>query len=404
MRGREIPLLVERGGFYESLEVTDLVSLLQVLDNPLQDLPLLAVLRAPLAGLSLDELARLRLASPKERLWTALERWVAAQGTGEESESVEKLRNFLERLGRWRRLARQASLSGCLEAILTETHYGEWLLTQPRGEQRQANLQRLARLAQQFDQFQRQGLFRFLRFIEAQQEAETEPEVGAASEEDSVRLMSIHQSKGLEFPVVVVADLGKSFNVSDLRAEVILDEVYGLCPQVKPPQTGQRYPSLPYWLARRRQYREMLGEELRLLYVAMTRARERLVLSGTISASKFAKLWRGEAGSGAAALSAARSYADWIGGWFAEQEGSAEGVEGQAGGVLRWRVYEDAELGVALPESEAGDGREEGELRVQGGGMGGSGEETGVAVSFDGRDVAAGEDLGYGVPADGDAG
>src|SRR5207249_5545340 len=98
--------------------------------------------------------------------------------------------------------------------------YADWLLTQPRGESRRANVQRLLGLAQRFDQFQRQGLFRFLRFIEAQRLAETEPEVAAVSEEDSVRLMSIHQSKGLEFPVVVVADLGKPFNVSDLNAEV----------------------------------------------------------------------------------------------------------------------------------------------------------------------------------------
>ena len=137
--------------------------------------------------------------------------------------------------------------------MLSETHYAEWLLTQPRGEQRHANVQRLLGLAQQFDQFQRQGLFRFLRFVEAQQAAETEPEVAAVNEEDAVRLMSIHQSKGLEFPVVVVADLGKPFNFSDLRAEVILDEVYGLCPQIKPPHTGKRYPSLPYWLACQRQ-------------------------------------------------------------------------------------------------------------------------------------------------------
>src|SRR5207249_976269 len=129
-------------------------------------------------------------------------------------------------------------------------------------------------LAQQFDQFQRQSLFRFLCFVEAQQLAETEPEVAAVSEQDSVRLMSIHQSKGLEFPVVVVPDSGKAFNLADLRAEIILDEDYGLCPIIKPPRTGRRYPSLPYWLARRRQRREVLGEELRLLYVAMTRARD----------------------------------------------------------------------------------------------------------------------------------
>ena len=159
----------------------------------------------------------------------------------------------------WRRLARQVSLARCLEAVLAETHYAEWLLTQPRGEQRHANVQRLLGLALEFDHFQRQGLFRFLRFIEAQRLAETEPEVAAVNLDNCVRLMSIHQAKGLEFPVVALADLGKPFNTSDLRADVILDEEYGLCPQIKPPHTGKRYPSLPWWLARRRQLSRCWG-------------------------------------------------------------------------------------------------------------------------------------------------
>ena len=176
--------------------------------------------------------------------------------------------------------------------MLGETHYADWLLTQPRGEQRHANVRRLLSLAQQFDQFQRQGLFRFLRFIEAQQAAETEPQVAPVAGENSVAVMSIHQSKGLEFPVVVVADLGKPFNLLDLRAEIILDARYGLCPHVKPPHTGRRYPSLPYWLARQRQKQEMLGEELRLLYVAATRARDTLILTGSVSAKKIREMER----------------------------------------------------------------------------------------------------------------
>ena len=120
-----------------------------------------------------------------------------------------------------------------------------------------------------------------MQFVEAQKLAGTEPDAAAASEENSVRLMSIHQSKGLEFPIVAVADLGKSFNLADLKADIILDEEYGLCPQIKPPHGPRTYPSLPYWLARRRQRRELLGEELRLMYVAMTRARDTLLLSGT---------------------------------------------------------------------------------------------------------------------------
>ncbi|HVV70634.1 MAG TPA: UvrD-helicase domain-containing protein, partial [Verrucomicrobiae bacterium] len=213
-----VPLQVQRGGFYQSLEISDLVSLLQVLDNPLQDIPVLAVLHSPFVGVTLDELASIRLEAVKTPFWTALLRWHDARSKGGDEPARRKVATFLERFARWRRLARQVSLSRCLEAVLSETHYAEWLLTQVRGEQRYANVQRLMTLAQQFDQFQRQGLFRFLRFIEAQQMAEAEPSVAQVTDQNAVRLMSIHQSKGLEFPVVVVADLGKAFNVSDLRA------------------------------------------------------------------------------------------------------------------------------------------------------------------------------------------
>ena len=353
-----IPLLLERRGFYDALEVSDLLNLLRLLDNPLQDLPTLAVLHSPLVGLKVDELAELRLAEPRARFWLAMTRWHGQQtagrskrrAQGEEKSGRQPLREkvgfFLERFGRWRKLGRQVSLSQCLETVLAETLYEEWLLTQPAGEQRRANVRRLVELARQFDKFQRHGLFRFLRFIEAQQLAETEPEVAAVSEEDSVRLMSIHQSKGLEFPVVAVADLGKVFNEADLRADIILDEEYGLCPQIKPPQTGKRYPSLPWWLARRRQRQELLGEELRLLYVAMTRARDRLLLAGTLSESKLKSLQEplAMAEVDLAALADARSYSDWLALWLRSRPGGLSLESGNTEGALegmRWFIHND---------------------------------------------------------------
>ncbi|MDB6065795.1 MAG: ATP-dependent deoxyribonuclease subunit [Pedosphaera sp.] len=333
-----VPLMVARGGFYESMEITDLLSLLQLLDNPLQDLPVLAALHSPLVGMSLDELAAIRLMLPKGSIWLALQRYHESHG---EHSGWSKADRFLKNFASWRRLARQVSLSRCLEAVLSETHYAAWLLTQPRGEQRHANVQRLLALAQQFDQFQKQGLFRFLRFIEAQQLAETEPEVTMVSGENSVSLMSIHQSKGLEFPVVVVADLGKPFNLSDLRAEIILDEKFGLCPQVKPPHTGQRYPSLPYWRARQRQKEESLGEELRLLYVAMTRARDTLILTGHVSEKKFNKQWREPGSLSTASLLAARTYMDWIAAWSANSTSTVISPPNGENAMLRWTIYDD---------------------------------------------------------------
>jgi ATP-dependent helicase/nuclease subunit A len=344
-----VPLVVERGGFYNSGEILDLLSLLQLLDNPLQDVPAIAVLRSPLVGLSLDELAQIRLAAKGVHFWTALNRTRIAD-CGLRNETMGKIGKFLDRYRRWRQLVRQASLSQCLESMLAETHYAEWLLARPRGAQRRANVEQFLGLAQKFDQFQRQGLFRFLKFIEAQREAEVEPEVAAVADENAVRLMSIHQSKGLEFPVVAVADLAKPFNSQDLRGEIIFDESFGLCPRIKPPHTGRRYPSLPHWLAQQHQRREQWGEELRLLYVALTRAQDTLILTGAITEKKWETLWLKPEAITIQAIVSAKSHADWLGLWFAQSAGGKKMVatEGELP-HLRWRIVDDKKLTEADP-------------------------------------------------------
>jgi len=343
-----MPLAAARGGFFESLEVSDLLSLLQLIDNPLQDLPLLAVLRSPLAGLSADELAAIRLASRKGNFWTALVRWHESESPKSKVQSpnasgIEKVGKFLTRFAHWRRWLRQVSLSQLLENVLDETHFSDWLLAQTRGGQRQANVERLLQLTRQFDVFQGEGLYRFLRFVQTQQENEIDAEPARAEGAEVVRLMSIHQSKGLEFPIVVVADLAKRFNFSDANANVILDEEFGLCPRVRPPQTQQRYPSLPHWLAQRRQKRETLGEELRLLYVALTRASERLILVGTTRRKTIEEKWPDSVagGFGLAQISSGKSYLDWLGGWLAHENGAAFCASGKIN-LLSWTIHEEA--------------------------------------------------------------
>ncbi len=157
--------------------------------------------------------------------------------------------------------------------------------------------------------------------------------------------MSIHQSKGLEFPVVALPDLGKLFNEQDLRTEIIFDEQFGLCPRVKPPHTGRRYPSLPYWLAQQRQKRELRGEELRLLYVALTRARDTLLLSTTITEANWKSTWAPEKlvaePDALRKIAKARNYADWLGLWFARNVPAQNVTEGETP-LLRWRFVEDA--------------------------------------------------------------
>ncbi len=361
-----VPLHVKRESFYGATEVSDLLSLLQLLDNPMQDLPLLAVLRSPLVGLSVDELAMIRAGQREDRFWSAMLRFVATwspsppqsggEGRGEvvlrvqgEAESIataarSKLKTFLVSFDRWRRQARRGALSACVRTILDATHYESLVLAQERGEERLANVNRLLRLMRQFDPYQRQGLLRFLRFVEAQRDAEAEEEPASPAVTDAVRLFSIHQSKGLEFPVVALADFAKAFNFKDLHAEILLDPEFGLCPKITPPKLNGRYPSLPYWLARRRQKRELLGEELRLLYVAMTRARDRLLLVGSITPKQFETRWQQDGEINTTTLLHARSYADWLSAWFARNCATpANGEHGETKDC-RWFLHDDASL------------------------------------------------------------
>jgi ATP-dependent helicase/nuclease subunit A len=344
-----IPLAAARGGFYDALEISDLLSMLQLLDNPLQDLPLLAVLRSPLVGLTSSELALIRAACPQGRFWSALVDWHRQNPA---AGPREKAGRFLDRFRAWRRQARQSAVSHCLERIIDETRYSDWLLARERGAQRQANVERLLQLARQFDSSRGESLPRFLAFVAAQQESEGEIEPAAAPEGEAVRLMSIHQSKGLEFPVVVVADLGKRFNLSDLGARIILDSQFGFCPQVRPPDTPQLYPSLPYWLAQRRQKREMLGEEMRLLYVAMTRAARRLILCGTVAQKSLEEKWpaRTALGLGSAEILSAAHYLDWLGPWLVKQGGSLTGSGADA--LLSWTLYDENHPALAKPAED----------------------------------------------------
>lgn len=371
-----IPLLATRSGFFESQEIRDVLSLLQLLDNPLQDVPLLAALRSPFGRFAFDQLALVRLCS-RGRFWVALQQFhrlfqggadafFEAQGAAASRAEpspyprlMEALRDpalrptadeawgradqFLTRYGRWRRLIREASLSQCLDRVLGESSYTAFLPVEARGQQQRGNLAKLLAWARRFDQVQRQGLYRFLRFIEAQQEAEIDHEPAPIEATDAVRLMSIHQSKGLEFNVVVVADLGKAFNLADLRAGIILDPEFGLCPMVKPPFTEQRYPSLPHWLAQRRQRKETLGEEMRLLYVGMTRACQCLILAGTAT-RKAPERWQKRAGSTAVRdLLSASNCLDWLGPWITHRTGRPDWTEQAEGatGLFQWFVHRD---------------------------------------------------------------
>jgi ATP-dependent helicase/nuclease subunit A len=336
-----IPISAARGGFYETLEVRDLLALLQVLDNPLQDLPLLGLLRSPLAGLTPADLARIRAGREKSRFWTALAQY--HQTARERDALYQKTGDFLRRFESWRKLSRQSAVSHCLETILDQTHYADWIATQERGAQKQANVERFLQLTRQFDTSEGGSLYRFLKFVQAQQDSEVAIEPAAAPESDAVRLMSIHQGKGLEFPIVALAGLGRQFNLTSNQARVILDEEYGLSPQIQPPGTPQFYPSLPHWLARRRQKRKWLGEEMRLLYVALTRAGQRLILAGAARQKAVTEKWPrlAQRPLDDPEIMAARNYLDWLGPWLARSVNADSIPASGRNDLLSWTLYDE---------------------------------------------------------------
>ena len=372
-----IPLSAPRSGLLAAIEVTDLLNLLRLLDNPMQDLPLLAVLRSPLVGMTVNELALVRLQRMKAPLWLALEDLVqndfkpirpvdAAQETPDPSEADdpelralhasarEKATNFLNRYRPWRELSRLGAIAPCLESILDQTGYTDWLSVQPGGEQAAANVERFLLLACDFDQNHKRGLYNFLRMLDARQQAEFDGEPASIAGQNAVRLMSIHQSKGLEFPVVVTGELGKGFNLDEARAPLILDEYYGLAAVVRP---GPRapYPSLAHWAAARRQHRETLAEEMRLLYVAFTRACDKLILCGSAKESEL-DTWR-QAPAHTMSLERrlrARNAQDWLGPFLAGMAGaewpSAQGAN--YSGFLSWQIVRDS---VATPPASSPD-------------------------------------------------
>lgn len=338
-----VPLSAARDGFFASLEVSDLLNLLKLLDNPLQDVPLLAVLRSPLVGLSLAELAEVRSGSHQKPFWTALAQMQNTEGKIQKA-TREKVAVFLDQFSRWRELVRQTSLSQCLDTALAETHYDAMLRAGERGMERAANVRRLLDLARQFDPYQRQGLYRFLRFVRLQEDEDLDLQPASPPAEDAVRLLSIHKSKGLEFPIVVLAGMGTRFNEQDLSEAVLLDETMGLCPKITPPEAEQSYPGLTHWLARQRERRELRGEELRLAYVALTRARDRLILVGTTKRKLDAVKWRNTppAPIRPGEVVEARSQLDWLLAWLSQatQEDNWTDDRSGANELLRWQIYD----------------------------------------------------------------
>lgn len=360
----EIPVYAETAtGYFGAGEVETMLSLLKVIDNPHQDIPLAAVLRSPLVGLNGSELGKLRLMLPGGDFYEALAVAVLAAtanakaGDGdannlaqilwlyEESLAVQleqakqilsaapelekKITDFWAKLQVWRTRSRHASLADLLWYLYEETGYLTYVGTLPAGSQRQANLRALYDRARRFEATRYRGLFRFLRFLERFREQGKD--MGNARSlgetEDVVRLLTVHASKGLEFPVVFVVGLGRKFNTQSLRGKFLLHADLGVGMPIIDVENNVRYPSFIQYALRQRLKQESLAEELRILYVALTRPQERLFLYGNVdNLEKTIEKWQSasqyvEPALPDVLLQSAKCFLDWIGPALARHPG-----------------------------------------------------------------------------------
>ena len=288
--GKEgIPAYAElKTGYYSAVEVETVLSFLAIIDNPRQDIPMAAVLRSPLFSFTDEELGEIVLAkgSLYEKPYDkSKENAVNLSLKAEKALSPileEKWQNFQGQLERYRRLSRSLRLHSLLSLIYEETDYYNYMRALPLGEKRQANLDQLLEDAKQFEKGSYNGLFHFIRYIEkVKKQEQDQGEATVFSEKDDLlRIMSIHHSKGLQFKVVFLSQLHKSFNKMDSKAKMLMDAELGLAADYLDLETRIKYPSLHKIAIKEKGERESLGEELRVLYVAMTRAEEKLILTG----------------------------------------------------------------------------------------------------------------------------
>lgn len=311
-----IPVYADLGsGYFAATEVQTMLALLNIIDNPQQDIPLAAVLRSPLVDLSAEQLATIRLNDPRAGFYQAV-----LKTASQDTPLGQKLKLFLQRLDDWRTLARQGSLADLIWTLYRQTGYFHYVGAMPEGSQRQANLRALHDRARRYEETSFRGLFRFLRFLERLQENKGDMEAAKAlgENENVVRIMSIHKSKGLEFPVVFVAGLGKQFNFNDLRQDVILHKDLGLGLVYVDAEQRIKYPTVAKLAIEHRVKLETLAEEMRVLYVALTRAREKLILIGTVNklSQKLADWCRFLDYPGLefpdSELSQSKTYLDWL--------------------------------------------------------------------------------------------
>ena len=275
-------------GYFSALEVQTALNLLRVLDNPRQDIPMAAVLASPLVGLTGEELAVIRTEFPDRKFYEAVQQYrEAEEALGKQTalspQKQKRLADFLKIVETYRRKISYTPIHELLYQILEETGYTAYVYALPGGEVKKANLEMLIEKAIAYENTSYRGLFHFIRYMEQLQKYDVDFALAdAAEQENMVQIMSIHKSKGLEFPIVFVSGLGKMFNTQDIREKVVLHPQLGIGIDYLNVERRVKTPGITRQFLARKTSIENTGEELRVLYVAMTRAREKLILTGTM--------------------------------------------------------------------------------------------------------------------------
>lgn len=344
---------VSSTGYFSTVEVQTVLSMLRLLDNPRQDIPMAAVLRSPMAGLTDEELAVLRLEDGSVPFHEAVlelaeglyeedgqkeisdseadseaDQKQGRNADGKKEDDIEttahrKLLKFYKKYRQLRQLVPDTPIHELIEIILRETGYGHYVAAMPAGNRRTANLNMLLEKAVAYEKTSYKGLFHFVRYIDELQKYDVDfGEADMVGEnEDVVRIMSIHKSKGLEFPIVIVSGMGKNFNKQDTRSKMVLHPELGIGLDYMDGKKRIKSPTIAKKAIAKQIDLENLGEELRVLYVALTRAKEKLILTGTLKdAPEKLEFFRQQANLSKAAdrplsyltREGASGYLDWI--------------------------------------------------------------------------------------------
>ena len=316
-----IPVYADTGsGYFESIEIRTIMSLLKIIDNPLQDVPMIAVLKAPFARFNAEELADIRMIDKSKYFYENI-----LEIVNEDIEVSEELKKkcsiFIENLNKWRNKSVYTPIDEFIWYLYMDTSYYGYVGAMPNGVLRQANLKILFQRAKQYEETSFKGLFNFINFINKLRKSSGD--MGSATilgeNEDVVRIMSIHKSKGLEFPVVFLAGAGKQFNLMDLNNRILHHDDLGFGPDYIDLEKRISYSTLPKEAIKKKIRLETLSEEMRILYVAFTRAKEKLIITGaTRDIDKTVEKWVQAASVEKSKISPAevlkgKSYLDWIG-------------------------------------------------------------------------------------------